>query len=384
MSKLDDLINKLCPDGVDYKPLKDVSIMQRGASLTKANSREGEIPVISGGRVPAFYCDEFNRDGETITVAGSGAGAGYVQYWTIPIYANDCFTIKSQSFMITKYIFYFLNSIQQKIYDTKKGGGVPHVHISDIDTFEIPVPPLEIQNEIVQILDKYTSLETELEKNLEAELEARRKQYEYYRDSLLTFGDDVEWKPLGEVANIIDSLHQTPKYVGEGYGMIRVTDIKGGYVDVNTMQKVDENTYKTFTKRYKPKYNDIVISRVGSYGNFALIGNDPCCLGQNISLIEPLINSKYLYYYLKSTSVKNFVESNTKGAGHKAFGVKSILKIPIKVPSNSEQERIVSILDRFESLCNDITSGLPAEIEARHKQYEYYRDKLLTFKRKEA
>ena len=120
MSRLEELIQELCPNGVEYKKLKDVSEMKRGTSLTKANALNGEIPVISGGKEPAFYCDKFNREGETITVAGSGAGAGYVQYWNTPIFANDCFTVKGNELTHTKYLYYYLTNIQDKILKTKK------------------------------------------------------------------------------------------------------------------------------------------------------------------------------------------------------------------------------------------------------------------------
>ena len=185
MSKLQKLIQELCPYGVEYKPLgdKDVSIMQRGTSLTKKDSIEGIYPVISGGKVPAFYCNQFNREGETITVAGSGAGAGYVQYWNEPIFVCDAFSIKGIGDVSTKYLYYCLTNLQEKIYATKKGGGVPHVHIASIEKFLVPIPPPQVQKEIIHILDDFTNLAAELQ----AELQARKEQYEYYRNKLLTF-----------------------------------------------------------------------------------------------------------------------------------------------------------------------------------------------------
>ena len=120
MSKLSELIAELCPNGVEFRKLKDVSAMQRGTSLTKSKAIIGDIPVISGGREPAFYCESPNRTGETITIAGSGAGAGYVQYWNTPIFANDCFTVKGSERADTKYLYYFLTSIQGKINEAKK------------------------------------------------------------------------------------------------------------------------------------------------------------------------------------------------------------------------------------------------------------------------
>ena len=166
-------------DGVEYKTIKECTEMKRGTSATKNTLAQGDIPVISGGKEPSFYCDSYNRTGETITVAGSGAGAGYVQYWNRPIFVNDAFSIKGIKKVDTRYIYHCLLNIQDKIYATKKGSGVPHVHISSIENFQIPLPPLPVQREIVRILDNFTELT--------AELTARKKQYEYYRDKLLTF-----------------------------------------------------------------------------------------------------------------------------------------------------------------------------------------------------
>ena len=142
MSKLDELIQELCPNGVEYDLLKNISEMQRGTSLTKKNATPGNIPVVSGGREPAFYCNTNNRDEETITVAGSGAGAGYVQYWSEPIFVSDAFSVKSNEKTTTKYLYYCLEGKQDFIYSTQKGGGVPHVHISSIENMKLPVPPL--------------------------------------------------------------------------------------------------------------------------------------------------------------------------------------------------------------------------------------------------
>ena len=182
-NKISEMLVRLCPEGVEYKKLKDVANLQRGSVITKENALEGEIPVIAGGQKPAYYCDTFNREGETITVAGSGAYAGYVSIWAIPIFVSDAFSIKGNSLCLTKYLYYVLKNLQEKIYSTKKGGGVPHVHISSVENFEIPVPPIEVQEEIVKILDRFT----EYGRRLEEELECRKKQYEYYREKLLKF-----------------------------------------------------------------------------------------------------------------------------------------------------------------------------------------------------
>ena len=178
---------------VEWKPLGEVAEFKRGTSITKNTSTEGKYPVISGGQQPAYYVDTFNRDGETITVAGSGAYAGFVMFWDEPIFVSDAFSIKAdEGQILPRYIYHFLLNIQEKIHDLKAGGGVPHVYAKDVARFLVPIPcpvdskkSLEIQRKIVDILDKFTELEAELE----AELESRKRQYEYYRNKLLSFSD---------------------------------------------------------------------------------------------------------------------------------------------------------------------------------------------------
>ena len=167
---------------VQYKTLGEVAELKRGTSITKKTSNQGEIPVISGGQQPAYYIDQFNRKGNTITVAGSGAYAGHVMYWEEPIFVGDAFSVKTdETILSTKYVYHFLLQNQQKIYAMKKGSGVPHVYPKDLSVLQIPLPPLSVQQEIVRILDKFTQLE--------AELDCRKRQYEYYRNALLSFGD---------------------------------------------------------------------------------------------------------------------------------------------------------------------------------------------------
>lgn len=186
MSRIDDLIKQYCPNGVEFRELAEVCTFKRGSTITAKDVIDGNIPVIAGGQKPAYFHNKSNREGETISVSSSGAYAGYVSYWTIPVFLSDSFSVEpNENILNKKYVFYFLKNLQKEIYATKKGGGVPHVHGSNLAKFKIPVPPMEVQEEIVRILDKFTELEAELE----AELNARRKQYEYYRDKLLTFSE---------------------------------------------------------------------------------------------------------------------------------------------------------------------------------------------------
>ena len=171
-----------------WKSIKEICTFRRGQSITFKDVVEGNVPVISGGQKPAYYHNVSNRVGKTIAIAGSGVNAGYVSYWEIPVFLNDAFSIEPFSDIDTKYLYYFLQSQQNKIYSFKKGSGVPHVCGEDIGTLKIIIPPLAIQQKVVNILDKFQDILKDTEGLLPTEIEQRQKQYEYYREKLLTFG----------------------------------------------------------------------------------------------------------------------------------------------------------------------------------------------------
>ena len=176
---------------VEWKALGDVAVIKRGTSITKKGVTHGEIPVIAGGRTPAYFHNVSNRTGQTIVIAGSGAYAGFVSWWEQPIFVSDAFTVKPSSILLPRYCYHFLLNMQQQLHDFKSGGGVPHVYPRNVAPIQIPIPcpgnpekSLEIQAEIVRILDTFTELTAELT----VELTARKNQYNYYRDQLLNFG----------------------------------------------------------------------------------------------------------------------------------------------------------------------------------------------------
>lgn len=392
MSKLEKLIQQYCPDGVEYKALGEVTIMKRGTSATKGIMQEGNIPVISGGRQPAFYCNASNRTGEVITVAGSGAGAGYVQYWNEPIFVCDAFSIQGNETLNTKYVYYVLTSIQEKIYSTKKGGGVPHVHISSIDKFEIPVPPLPVQEEIVRVLDTFTELQAELQ----AELQKRKQQYNFYRDNLLNFkdinrgGQEIKWMRLKDVATqwYRGAGIKREEVSNEGMPCIRYGEIHTSYNIwfKDCISHTDET--KQATKKYA-EYGDILFAITSEdiplVGNsVAYLGKEKIMVGGDIVVMKHHQDPRYMAYAL---STSDAIKQKGKGKVKSKVvhtNVPSLQEIVIPIPPMEEQQRIADILDRFDTLTNDLTAGLPAEMEKRRQQYEFYRDKLLTFKRKEA
>lgn len=172
---------------IQWKTMGEVCIFKRGDVLSSKDAVEGDVPVMAGGQKPSCYHNVPNRKGETIVVAGSGAYAGFVTYWNIPVFVSDAFSVHPIDGLLPKYVFHYLKNNQAKIHATKKGAGVPHVHGKDIAKFLIPIPPLELQEKIVAILDRFETLVNDLSEGLPAEIAAVKEQYEYYRNRLLTF-----------------------------------------------------------------------------------------------------------------------------------------------------------------------------------------------------
>ena len=386
---------------VEWKKLGEVAELKRGTSITKKTSREGVYPVISGGQQPAYYIDSFNRDGETITVAGSGAYAGFVMYWNEPIFVSDAFSIKAdKGQVLPRYIYHFLLNIQEKIHDLKAGGGVPHVYAKDVARFLIPIPcptdakkSLEIQQEIVRILDKFTTLEAELE----AELDCRKRQYEYYRNKLLSFNmlnvgggnslNNIFILPLGEVGEFVrGSGLQKKDFTPTGVGCIHYGQIYTyyGIYTEKTLSYVSPDTAKQLKQ---VEYGDVIITNTSENIQdvckaVVYMGKEPIVTGGHASIFKPSdkITGKYLAYYTQTEAFTRDKRNFAKGTKVIDVSATDLAKIKIPIPPLSEQERIVSILDKFDTLTNSISEGLPKEIELRRKQYEYYREQLLSFR----
>lgn len=377
MTKLEQLINELCPSGVEYKNLNEVSEMKRGTSITKKDMEEGDIPVISGGREPAYYCDTYNRQGETITVAGSGAGAGYVQYWTTPIFVCDAFSVKGTDCIKTKYLYYYLSNIQEYIYSTKKGSGVPHVHIASIENVRIPVPPTPVQNEIVRILDSVTEYATNLIADIEKERTLRKKQYLEYSHALFKQSDCVKKTTLGEIVDICmckrimksqtDTVGDIPFY-------------QNGTLGGEAKLFISNDLFQEYAKKYKfPHKGDVMLSTVGTVGKTVQYNGEPAYFqDSNIVWLKRKtedVSNEYLYWFCVSMPWK-LPERATLKHLHNYM----IAETEVSIPSKKRQEYVIAKFQRLESAFRLIDAELTAELESRKKQYEYYRDKLLTFK----
>ena len=389
MNDIEKLIAELCPNGVEWKKLGEVCMFKRGQSLTSKNAVAGDVPVISGGQKPAFMHNIANRDGETIVIAGSGAYAGFVSYWKQPIFVSDAFSVDiiDSRELSTRYVFHFLLNNQQKIYATKTGAGIPHVYGRNISKFKLPLPPLPVQEKIVEILDKFTDYVTELTRELTRELTSRQKQYSFYRDKLLSFEDDVyqvEWKTLGEVVLFRRGSFPQPYGNADWYGgegsqpFVQVADVSdSGYrLNSKTKQRISQ---KAMPKSIFVSSGTVVVTLQGTIGRVAITQYDSY-VDRTLAIFEDYlidINKKYFAYILKWKF--DIEKENARGSTLKTITKEEFSQFQIPLPPLPVQEKIVQVLDNFDTVCNDLNIGLPKEIELRQKQYEYFRDKLLTF-----
>ena len=393
MSKLDELIQQYCPDGVDFRPLGEVCHSIRTGKLN-ANEKDED------GAFPFFTCDAepyrintYAFDCEAILVTGNGSQVGHINYY------NGKFNAYQRTYVLSSFdksvsiffaLHYFRGYLKEYILVNSKKGSVPYITLPMLQNFLVPVPPLPVQEEIVRILDTFTELQTELQEKLKAELKARKKQYEYYRDTLLSFEgrEDVQWMKLGDVASqwYRGAGIKRDEVSEEGTPCIRYGEIHTTYnIWFNEcVSHTDENRQPA--KKYAA-YGDILFAITSEdipfIGNsVAYLGKERIMVGGDIVVMKHNQDPKYMSYVL---STSDAVKQKGKGKVKSKVvhtSVPSLQEIVVPIPSLDEQEKIATILDRFNHLTTDITAGLPAEIEARRKQYEYYRDQLLTFKQK--
>lgn len=388
MSRLAELIEELCPDGVAYRALGDVAELKRGQAVTRKEIMEGQIPVIAGGREPAYYIDRPNRQGETIVIAGSGAYAGFVSFWNEPIFVSDAFSIVvDRGTLQPRFVYHWLNGRQEAIHALKSGGGVPHVYPKDVAKLRCPIPPLEVQREIARILDQFTTLEAELE----AELEARRVQYEHYRNHLLSYESLATRSPvkvvkLGDVIAISRGASPRPisKYVtqGEGIPWIKIGDVDPRGKFVTSAAECITSAGAEKSRKVLP--GDFILSNSMSFGRPYILQIEGCVHDGWLILSNVADHwiPDFLYHSLRTDNVQRQFAQLASGGTVRNLNSRVIESVELPLPPKVVQEEIVSMLDRFDALVNDISSGLPAEIAARRAQYEHYRDRLLSFPEK--
>lgn len=404
MSKIDELIQQLCPNGVEYRRLNEICNMrgrigfrgytrrdlvapgQGAISLSPSNISNG---VVSYSNCTYISWDKYDESPEIkvnigdiiFTKTASVGKTALIK--SLPAKA----TINPQLVLITAtncnsaYLSYVLQgkAFQDEVLRMTGIGSVPNISQANLGSIEIPLPPLPIQEEIVRILDAFTSHAAELQ----AELQARREQYEYYRNKLLSFEDDssVEWKKLGEICEKAKAIDW------------KSTNISFDYIDLSSVdiQKSSIGDCTAITTSNAPsraqqivREGDILFGKTRpTLMRFAVVpkryNEQICSTGFCVIRVNSEVCNRFVYHYLRSGKFLLYVSENQEGAGYPSITDKKIMKFTVPIPPLSEQRRIVAILDKFEALVNDLTEGLPAEIAARQEQYEYYRDRLLSF-----
>jgi len=392
MSRLAELIEELCPDGVEYRPLGEIADLQRGGGMPKKLFIDEGIPAIHYGHIFTKYgihtkcaaaylapedADKLTRvyPGDLVVANTSenleDVGKGVVWLGDVEGVTGGHATVVRSLAVDTVFLSYYLRTEDFALKKRKYSQGTKVVELSaaNLSKIDIPVPPLAVQREIVRILDQFTTLEAELE----AELELRRTQYEHYRNHLLSYESlaargPVEMVKLGELAHIAT----------------------GGR---NTSDAVENGTYPFYVRSQVPlslNEYDFDESAVLTAGDGVGVGKvfhhveGKYALHQRAYRIVPnleLLSSRYLYHVMVS-QFGRYLESTVFHSSVTSVRKPMLERFPVAVPPMEEQDRVADVLDRFNALVNDITSGLPAEIAARRAQYEHYRERLLSFPEK--
>ena len=395
MSKLKELIQNLCPDGVEYKKLGELLDYEQPTKyIVKSTEYDSsyDIPVLTAGQtfVLGYTNEKFgvyraSQDNPTIIFDDFTTSFHWVDFeFKIKSSAMKMLRPKGTFDGYFKYVYYAMKCIKYEAIDHTRHW------ISKYSQFEIPFPPSEVQKEIVHILDDFTNLAAELQ----AELQARKEQYEYYRDKLLSFNNingggyyaGVTWMKMSDIGTFIRGNGLQKKDFSESgvpcihYGQIYTYY---GTSAAKTKSYVSEDTAKKCKKAHK---GDLVIAstseNVEDVGKtVAWLGEEDIAISNHTFIFSHNQNPKYLSYLFQTEWFAKY--KKTKAVGVKVIDIpqKALEDLCIPIPSFTEQERIVSILDKFETLVNDLSQGLPAEIAAVQEQYEYYRNKLLSFPR---
>ncbi len=387
MNKLEQLINELCPNGVEYKALeKCCNILDnKRKPVTKSARQAGEYPYYGANGIQDYVSD-YIFDGNFVLVGEDGSvltksGTPVVTWAEGKMWVNNhAHIIAETEGALLRYLFHYLQTVN---ITSLIHGNIPKLTGRDFKAIQIALPTLPVQEEIVRILDNFTELTAELK----VELTARKQQYEYYRDRLLTFGDEVERKSLRECVLNTNNIKWSENQ-GVEFQYIDLSSVNRDDNKISETQSINSETAPSRAQQIILKDDVIFGSTRPMLKRYCLIDekyhNQICSTGFCILRAnQGIVLPKWIYFLISSTDFYRHIEKYQKGASYPAISDSEIKSYKVPIPPLSEQQRIVDILDRFDKLCNDISEGLPAEIKAREQQYEYYRDKLLTFNEKE-
>lgn len=393
MNKIDALVAELCSDGVEHRKLGEVANIRRGRRVVKKNLSASEgYPVFQNSLTPLGYHTGFNEPAGTpfVICAGAAGEIGYSEseYWA----ADDCYSIECSEALDSKFAFYSLLRSQGTLKAQVRKASIPRLSKDVVARLEIPVPPIEVQCEVVRILDTFTDLTDELTAKLSEEATARKQQYAYYRGRLLSQenlealdGKPVEMLRIQDVCNKICSGGTPSSKVAEYYDgdipWVRTQDVDYGLIEMPSAA-ISKKGLDNSAAKWIPEGCVIVAMYGATAAKVAMNAipvttNQACCnLEVNLEKAFP----KYVFHWLASSYED--LKALGEGSQNNISGAK-VKNFPIPVPSLATQQKVVDILDRFDVLTTSLTDGLPVEIESRKAQYEYYRDRLLDFPRKE-
>ena len=400
-TKLDQLIISFCPNGVEFRRLDEIFYTRNGYTPSKSNSNYWNGNTC----IPWFRMEDIREHGnilfdslyhvtptaikgevfpEDSIIVATSATIGEHALVRVKSLANQRFTylmLKDEYKYLydIKFLYYYCYKLDQWCISHLNQSSFASVDMRKFYAFTFPIPPLEVQRKIVYILDNFT----ELTAQLTAELSARKKQYEYYRNKLLHI-EQVPYFSLEELCEIVDYRGKTPRKVDVGIFLVTAKNIRKGYIDYEkSTEYIDESDYEEVMHRGIPQVGDVLITTEAPCGNVAQVDRENIALAQRVIKYRsktPLLNNDYLKYILLGKEFQDKLSIAATGGTVKGIKGSKLHKLTIPVPDIERQKKIVNILKQFDVFCNDIINGLPAEIEARKKQYEYYRDKLLTFK----
>ena len=395
MTFIEQLLNG---ENVEWKKLGEVITIEKGKQLNKSLLTEsGEYPAYNGGVTFSGFTDKYNYSENKIIISQGGVSAGFVNFITTKFYANaHCYVVLPNiSRVDNKYVYHLLKMNQENLMGKQLGAGIPALHTANILGISIPIPcpdnptkSLDIQHRIVEILDKFTELEAELE----AELDCRKRQYEYYRNQLLSFDilnrgqklNDVKIMTLGEIGTFVrGSGLQKKDFTPTGVGCIHYGQI---YTYYGTYAKKTKSfvSQEFALKARKAKHGDLIIATTSENDEdvckaVAWLGDEDIAVSSDACFYAHTMNPKYIAYYFQTELFQSQKRKFITGTKVRRVNAKDLAKIKIPLPPLSVQREIVEILDKFDTLTNSISEGLPKEIELRRKQYEYYRNQLLSF-----
>ena len=398
MSKLDEMIRELCPDGVQVFRLEEIAHYAKTRIDCKTINEDNYVGVenLLQNKAGKTKATSVPTTGMVIAYQKNDILIGNIRPYLRKVWLADCeggtngdvltVQIEDTEKVLPQFLYYVLSSEKFFLYDIQnsKGAKMPRGSKDAVMKFEVPLPHLDVQREIVRMLDSYTESVVELQRQLTAELTARKTQYSHYRDKMLTPKDDVVVETLGNICRFVRGPFggALKKEIFKPTGYAVYEQQHAIYRKLEFRYYIDKQKYEEL-KRFAVHPGEMIVSCSGTIGKtFVIPENAPeGVINQALLKLTPTsrINVFYLQYFFDNTISKILNSVARGGAIKNVPSVEELKAIKIPIPTLEVQQRLVEVLDNFEKICSDLNIGLPAEIEARQKQYEYYRDKLLTF-----